>query len=69
MGYITTTITTCDRCGKELENYKHERKWKLYKKLFRLNNNYALDWWEESEFILCPECHKQLKEWLKSTIS
>ena len=29
MGYKTTTITTCDRCGKELENYRRERKWKL----------------------------------------
>lgn len=69
MGYVTTTITTCDRCGKELENYKHERKWKLYKKLFRLNDNYSTDWREKSEFILCPECHKQLREWLKLTNS
>ena len=69
MGYVTTTITTCDRCGKELENYNHERKLKLYKKLFRLNDNYPTDWYEKSEFVLCPECHKQLKEWLKSTNS
>lgn len=69
MGYITTTIATCDRCGKELENYKHERNWRLYQKVFRLKDNYAWDWYGKSEFILCPECHKELKEWLKSTIS
>lgn len=64
---ITRTITTtCDRCGKVLENRIDERHWKLCKRMFSLKYEDSTDWREQNYWILCYDCTQKLKNFLKS---
>ena len=50
---ITRTITTtCDKCGKVLENKTDERHWKLCKRMFSLKYENSTDWREQDYWIM-----------------
>ena len=67
MGCVTTTITTCDRCGKILENKSNEHRWQLHKRIFSLKYKDTTIWREQDYWILCYDCTQKLKNFLKST--
>ena len=66
MSTITTTITTCDRCGKILENKSNEHRWQLHKRIFSLKYKDSANWREQDYWTLCNDCTKELKNFLKS---
>ena len=66
MSTITTTITTCDRCGKILENKSDEHHWQLHKRIFSLKYKDSTNWREQDYWILCHDCTQKLKNFLKS---
>ena len=69
MATIRTITTTCDRCGKILENRTDERHWCLRKRIFSLKYEDSSDWKAQDYWTLCHDCTQELKKWLKSTNS
>lgn len=69
MATIRTIITTCDKCGKVLEDRTDERHWRLSKRIFSLRYEDSFDWREQFYWTLCYDCTQELKKWLKSTKS
>ena len=65
MSTITTTITTCYRCGKILENKSNKHRWHL-QRIFSLKYKDSTDWREQDYWILCYDCAQKLKNFLKS---
>ena len=66
MATIRTTITTCDRCRKILENKSDEHGWRLHKRIFSLKYEDNTNWREQDYWILCYDCTQELKNFLKS---
>ena len=49
-----------DRCGKECENVRSNRGFRIYRKyIFRRSNNSPID--------LCQNCYDSLAAWMKSS--
>lgn len=69
MATIRTITTTCDKCGKVLENKTDVRRWRLSKRIFSLRYEDSSDWREQDYWTLCYDCTQELKKWLKSTDS
>ena len=69
MATIRTITTTCDKCGKILENKTDVRRWRLSKRIFSLRYEDSSDWREQDYWTLCYDCTQELKKWLKSTDS
>lgn len=65
MATIRTTITTCDKCGKILENKTDARHWRLSKRIFSLRYEDSSDWREKDYWTLCYDCTQELKKMVK----
>ena len=69
MGRIVDITITCDRCEKPIaKEYEDENEWDFfnYKKIpfYKLSHGIS-HWTQVDEFLLCNDCAKEFKQWMR----